>query len=535
MKNYSHSLQWKFLLSIIVIVLPTLGLIFIWSGVQHEHQAMGQIVNEARVLARQVILTRQWVSDCGGIMVPRDSKGATEVLSFYDDKLDTPMGSFQRFTPAMVTKKLSQYSLRQDLYKFRLAGVSPLNPENSADDFEMDALKSFSGGKVSEVYRINEENGKKYFQYMVPLVVDKTCLDCHRSQGFDKGAIGGGLSVFIPVDSVVADLQKDYLKLAVSGIGLISLLVFTLFFLLRRMVIRPVNELKVMTRRIREGHLDARVNLSTNDEFEQLGHAFNSMAVGLSQSQDILREKIDQATHDLAQANEELQSLDKLKSDFLANMSHELRSPLTVLRGGVDYLSRSSMAPESRSYLEIIDKNLSRLISLVSDLFDFTRIEAKKVEWSFQPENISGLIEEVIEIISPLATDKSISIRFNNPGDVFVEIDLERIEQVLVNLTENAIKFSDEGTEIRLVVEEDEQMVQVAVKDQGIGIAEENLGIVFEKFHTLPTSKGRNKAGTGLGLAISKGIIQGHGGKIWAESAQGEGTTVFFSIPRKHS
>jgi len=535
MKRFQLTLQRKFLLSIVLIILPTLGLIFIWAGIQQERQTMGQIVNQARVLVRQIILTRQWVSDCGGVMVPREAEGARETMSFYQDIMETPRGSFQRFTPSMVTKKLSQYSLKQDLYRFRLASINPLNPENRPDSFERNALRRFAREGLAETYRIESENGTKYFQYMVPLFVDKTCLECHTEQGFAKGAIGGGLSVLLPIDHVQAALHKDYLKLAIAGLGLISLLSFTLFFLVRKLVIKPLGELKATTAKISSGDLSARVDLATGDELEELGRAFNGMAVELSQSQDILKEKIKQATHELARANEELQSLDKLKSDFLANMSHELRSPLTVLRGGVDYLNRTALAPESRSYLDIIDKNLSRLINLVSDLFDFTRIEAKKVEWSFQQENLAGLIQEVLEIIGPLAAAKSISLDYDHGREVYAEIDLERIQQVLVNLIENAIKFSDPGTRIAVSLEERDGFVQVAVKDQGVGIREENLTVIFEKFHTLPSSRGRNKGGTGLGLAICKGIVQGHGGRIWAESTPGEGSTFFFTVPARHS
>ena len=167
-----------------------------------------------------------------------------------------------------------------------------------------------------------------------------------------------------------------------------------------------------------------------------------AMAQSLTRGRGHMEEKIIQATQELSDANRELQTLDKLKSDFLANMSHELRTPLTVVRGGIDYLNRTIKKEDNRNYLEIIDKNLARLIHLVSDLFDFTKIEAHTIEWSFDQVNLSVLIEEVIEIISPLSSDKNVSIRYQNPGDVLVELDMERIEQVLVNLIENAIKFS---------------------------------------------------------------------------------------------
>jgi len=351
-----------------------------------------------------------------------------------------------------------------------------------------------------------------------------------------KGGIRGGLSVLLPIDKMRTGLKQDYLKLAIGAICLISLLIFTLFFLLRRLVITPLRQFEEMAVKIGDGDLEARVDISTGDEFERVGRAFNSMGKRLTQGRDLLRERIMQATHELSEANRELKTLDKLKSDFLANMSHELRSPLTVIRGGVDYLNRTIKGTGNRNYLAIIDKNLGRLIHLVSDLFDFTRIEAKKADWSFERENMSGLVREVTEILSPLAMDRLVSIGCECPGDIYAEIDLERIEQVLVNLMENAIKFSDEGTEIQIDVKEDQDNVMVAVRDQGVGISEENLEVIFEKFHTLPSSGGRGKReGTGLGLAICKGIIEAHGGKIWAESVKGGGSTFLFTLPKQHS
>ncbi len=180
-----------------------------------------------------------------------------------------------------------------------------------------------------------------------------------------------------------------------------------------------------------------------------------------------------------------------------------------------------------------MDKNIGRLIHLVSDLFDFTKIEAKKIEWSFDQVNLSVLIEEVIEIISPLSTDKQIAIRYKHPGDILVDLDLERIEQVLVNLIDNAIKFSDPQTEIEIALQQDAQSVTVAIKDRGIGISEEHLAAIFDKFWTVPTRRYGKTEGTGLGLAICKAIIEGHSGRIWAESLKGVSSTFYFRLPKK--
>ena len=533
MKRYHVSLQWKFFLCIVLIIFPTLGLIFAWAGVQNKNQSDDQVVNQARILARQIVLTRQWVTDCGGILVDLQSQGAKDIACSFDDRLQTSHGEYQRFTPAMVTRKLSQYSTRQDLYRFRLASLNPLNPANKPDEFEREAINLFRTQKVGESFRFAEKSGERLFHYMVPLYLEKQCLECHNREGDAVNSIRGGLSVFLNVDKILSANRRNHLKLAVAGTGLIFMTIFTLFVLMRKFVIKPLKSLEEMTDEIGKGNLSVRVNLNTGDEFEKLGHRFNTMAQSLTIGRDHLQERISQATKELSDANRELQTLDKLKSDFLANMSHELRTPLTVVRGGIDYLNRTIKKEDNRNYLKIIDKNLARLIHLVSDLFDYTKIEAQKSEWSFDQANLSILIEEVIEIISPLSMDKDISINYENPGDILVEMDLERIEQVLVNLIENAIKFSDRDSEISIGIEDGPTHATVSVKDQGVGISEKNLETIFQKFSTVPSAGINKPEGTGLGLAICKAIIEAHDGKIWAESIQGESSSFYFTLLKK--
>ena len=533
MKKLRVSFQWKFFLSIVLIIFPSLGIIFTWAAIQNQRQSTDQVVNQARILSRQIILTRQWITDSGGVFVNLESKGAKDIACLFDDRLETEQGSYQRFTPSMVTRKLSQYSTNQDLYRFRLASLTPLNPENKPDRFEMEALGLFQTKSIDETFRYASHNGNQYFQYIVPLFLEKQCLNCHQWEGYSVNAVRGGLSVFLPVDDLLSATRKNHLKLAVAGTGLIVVTISTLFMLMRRFVIKPLKKLEEMTDEISKGNLQARVNISTGDEFEKLGHSFNSMAQSLSRGRDHLQEKVSLATKELSDANRELQTLDKLKSDFLANMSHELRTPLTVIRGGIDYLNRTIKKEDNRNYLDIIDKNLARLIHLVSDLFDFTKIEARKSEWSFDQVNLGVLIEEVVEIIGPLAMDKDISINYERPGDVLVELDLERIEQVLVNLIENAIKFSPPKSEIQIKVKEDPTNVTVSIKDQGIGISEENLKTIFDKFSTVPAAGYGKPEGTGLGLAICKAIVEAHDGKVWAESVEGESSTFFFTLRKK--
>jgi signal transduction histidine kinase len=245
---------------------------------------------------------------------------------------------------------------------------------------------------------------------MVPLYLEHQCLECHNREGDSVNVIRGGLSVFLPAEKILSATRKNHLKLAVAGTGLIFLTTFTLFILMRRFVIKPLKKLEDMTDEISKGNLDARVEIETGDELEKLGQRFNTMAESLLRGRGQLEEKIIQATKELSDANRELQTLDKLKSDFLANMSHELRTPLTVVRGGIDYLNRTIKKEDNRNYLKIIDKNLARLIHLVTDLFDFTKIEARKIEWSFDQVNLSVLTVPSAGINKPEGTGLGLAI-----------------------------------------------------------------------------------------------------------------------------
>ncbi|MBW1798152.1 MAG: DUF3365 domain-containing protein [Deltaproteobacteria bacterium] len=209
MRKFKLSLQWKFLLSITLIIFPTIGIIFIWEGMQHEKRAMDQIMNQARILSRQIVLTRQWISDCGGVIVDVKSEGARNTSYFLDDRLETSRGYYQRFTPSMVTKKLSQYSARQDLYQFRLASLNPINPENRPDDFERKALIEFINEGSTEAFKFDHRDEKQHFRYMVPLYLEKGCLKCHQAREVSRSGIRGGLSVFFPLSKMRASIQKD--------------------------------------------------------------------------------------------------------------------------------------------------------------------------------------------------------------------------------------------------------------------------------------------------------------------------------------
>ena len=523
-----QSLQQKFLLRITLIIVPVLGIVFSWVAVQGVRQGRSQALDKARIIARQVVLTRQWITDCGGmVMVPAHSPGARGVACPKEHQLSMGGIPFQRFSPAMVTRKLSQYASREKDYSFSLSSLTPMNPDNRPNPFETWALGTFIQEGGTEAHRFE----KNHLDYMVPLFVETGCLACHHRDAIAPNGIMGGLSVLIPLDKMTAAFWKNGVILAISGFCLTALTIVTLFVLMQRLVLGPLKVLEDKTREIGSGNLNARVQMNTGDELEHLAHGLNAMAKTLATSRNAQEIRIEQATRDLALAHEELKALDRLKSDFLTNMSHELRSPITVIRGGINYLQRTVENKEDRRYIHIMDKNISRLTRLVYDMFDFTKLEAGKIEWDFNRENLTDLVGEVMEIISPLALEKQLDIRFHHPGKIFVSMDFERMEQVLVNIMDNAIKFSHVATPIIINMALAPDIVTLSIMNHGPGIAPDNIDLIFEKFSTVPSGRNGNTEGTGLGLAISKAIVTAHAGKIWAESVEGETTTFFLTLP----
>jgi signal transduction histidine kinase len=363
--------------------------------------------------------------------------------------------------------------------------------------------------------------------------VENGCIKCHAN--YTTGTIGGCLSIFFPAAGLKLASKSDHIRLGLAGASLILLTILILFFLLRYMVIRPLSDLEAMASQISKGNLKARVEPTSGDELARLGKVFNTMAGQLHRNRAHMEERVSQATLELSAANSELQKIDELKTDFIADMSHELRSPITALQGGIDYLKRTIIKPDNRKYLTIMDNNLLRMTHLVSDLLDLTRMEGMKEGWNFEENDLTGLILEVIEILSIKASEKKLTINFAETGAIFVMMDIERIEQVLVNLLENAIKFSDPGHTIVFAVDPGNEEITVSVEDQGRGIRKDSIDKIFDKFHTLPSGSGDGRTkGTGLGLTISRKIIQSHGGRIWAESIFGKGSKFFFTIPCRH-
>jgi len=231
----------------------------------------------------------------------------------------------------------------------------------------------------------------------------------------------------------------------------------------------------------------------------------------------------------------ERRRLEKMKDEFISTVSHELRTPLTSLRASLGLISSGSLdkRPEKqKQMLEVAIGNCDRLVRLVNDILDFDRVEKGGMPLHREVMQAGDLLRRAADVENEAALKAQITFRFDAPAKVLVDVDQERILQVLSELVSNAIKFSPPQTIIKLAAQPTENdQVCILVEDQGRGIAEENLDMIFERFQQGDASDSRALGGTGLGLAICRRIVQQHGGQIWVESEPGKGSRFLFTVP----
>jgi two-component system phosphate regulon sensor histidine kinase PhoR len=230
-----------------------------------------------------------------------------------------------------------------------------------------------------------------------------------------------------------------------------------------------------------------------------------------------------------------LRQLEKTREEFVANVSHELRTPLSLIKGYSEtLLDDSDKDPKVvDKFLQTIDRNARRLQFLIEDLLAISALESGRLDMEPRAVTLAELVQTVVEDYEPAAKMRGSRFRIDLP-ELQVNVDVERMHQVLGNLIDNALKYGRKGGEVIVTARAlPEKKVEVCVRDDGPGIPSDSLRRIFERFYRVDKARSRDQGGTGLGLAIVKHIVQSHGGQVWAESDLGKGTAIFFTIPLK--
>ncbi|MCL6442122.1 MAG: HAMP domain-containing histidine kinase [Alicyclobacillus sp.] len=303
-----------------------------------------------------------------------------------------------------------------------------------------------------------------------------------------------------------AHLQSHAYLLGLASI--ISIAVSAMFaYYLSKRITAPLRELNRVALQIAKGQFDQRVTINTHDELEELGHTFNDMAQALA-------------------------SLDQMRKDFVANVSHDLRSPLTSIHGfATAFLDGTVPDERKRHYFTIMKEQTERMMKLVNDLLDVARIETGQFEIRPITFNLSELVRQVVARLEPGFASKRVNVDLisEENQDTYVFADPDRIDQVIVNLIQNAVQVSRQNSSVEVIVKKEEQAV-VSIRDYGPGISQEEMQSIWERFYK--ADKARTKeSGTGIGLSIVKHILDLHQSPIHVESKVGKGSTFTFTLP----
>ncbi|HCY77021.1 MAG TPA: two-component sensor histidine kinase [Ignavibacteriales bacterium] len=322
--------------------------------------------------------------------------------------------------------------------------------------------------------------------------------------------------LFLVFVVVIIFLLIEKLTLSIPLILLLLVTGFIILNLIGRRRIKEIDEIKNIIASIRKSIY------KSSDEIILSEH--------LSGLENEIKEMFEKAKNDI----EYLERLQRMRSQFLANVSHELRTPIFSIQGFIETLLNGAIDDPkvNRHFLQKANQNTVNLSNLLNDLIDISMIESGEMRMSYRYFDINNFIQNILNEFIPLAEEKSIKLIFN-PSKEGLQVfgDKDKLRQVLVNLLQNAIKYTDEGS-IEILLAEEKKFVNISVRDTGIGIPEADLNRIFERFYRVDKARSRAVGGTGLGLAIAKHIIEAHNSKIIVQSTLGEGSIFSFMLKK---
>jgi len=354
--------------------------------------------------------------------------------------------------------------------------------------------------------------------------------------------------VEMPVEEAYRDVIME-LTLSVAVIIMSFVLAILAGFYLSRRITRPIISLRDAAIKIGKGNLDAKIRVKTKNEVGELASAFNQMTGDLKKSRKkleeysrTLEEKVKERTKELEikdkkllSQNVDLKRLDKEKDEFISIAAHELKTPLTSIKGFAQLMQNDKIMGDKekrKHYLELVNENTVRLYNLILDLVDSSRLSLGKLDLDITEVDASKVFSDIRENMSIVIKEKGIKPVFSMGQNIpKMSADPERLMQIIRNLIVNATHFTPKGGTISLSVMKKGDFVQFEIKDTGEGIPKEKQKHIFSRFYQADASLTRKVKGSGLGLSICQGLVELMGGKIWFKSAEGKGTTFYFTLP----
>ena len=316
-----------------------------------------------------------------------------------------------------------------------------------------------------------------------------------------------GASIAFKPMPQIRDIQKriSTIILVVQLLGLV--ISFFVAFILTKQILKPVKRMRDAAKSIASGNFSERIPVTSGDEIGQLAVTFNSMTESLSE-------------------------LENMRTSFISDVSHELRTPMTIIGGFVEGILDGTIPEESRDkYLSTVLEEVRRLSKLVSQLLEASRLEQGKTEIKKTSIDINRLVAETIFSYEKSMTEKEVNVDLNlDESSCYAFADKDSIKQVLINLIDNAIKFTNQGGDIAIKTLRKDKKIYVSIRNSGEGIPAKDIKLIWERFYKSDKSRSNDKKGVGLGLHIVKTIIAKHGGEVFVQSKEGEHTTFTFVL-----
>ena len=328
------------------------------------------------------------------------------------------------------------------------------------------------------------------------------------ASGIYAGGRLEGILVYISqVQEIYESLRDIQTKILLWLIVVAAAVMLVNVFVLRT-ITRPISELNEGISRMSRGDLSARVNVRGKNEFAGLAAAFNSMS-------------------------ERLEQLDKSRNQFVSNASHEFKTPLSTMKILIETLMYQDPVDPvmTTDFLGDVNKEIDRLNRIVSDLLTLVNIDSGAMKLNLVEVDLSALLQEQVKRLSPLARENGIELECSARDSLFVTGDQLKLQQVIYNVIDNAIKYTPRGGEVHCALSRSGRMAVIRIADTGVGIPAEDLPHIFDRFYRVDKARSRETGATGLGLSIVKQILLSHGGTIVPESTLGKGTTFTIQLP----